>query len=355
MSGERGWRMFGQKTMLLERAALNGIDIGPYAGYPPEMIKKILEALECGRSKRRLDQLAQSSKGLASYLEPGSAKDDIKAFVEGLLADAVLPKQNPDLRESFRKWDMILPEDSCFGWSTDSIPLTKDRLQRYADENDPSFGKNTQLFFLADTALQEHNQTDSIKCLQSAISGMPHRFDTDGENGMVPHYGIREAECLACYIVLSGSPAENMLPVCGEAAAAIGLDNAGIYKCMLEAASVAVMLSEGIWKGLSYYDAHRSCIRYRIHETGFFKKRMIAEEIFEKGTLFQDLSSAMKGFGDPVEELLRSGAGHNGLVLWHSIMEYTGDKKLEKGIFADREKQQYTRELYHFWKRRGSI
>lgn len=338
--------MFGQKGMLAERAALNGIDLSPFSGYPPETVKRILQALENGRSMKRMKKLAAYGKNLEEYLDSDTVKDDIPAFTEELLASGQVPEHAPDLRSLLCKWDMILPADSCFGWSTNSIRFTKERLQHYIDENEPAPGKNTPLFLRADAILDGGNKTPRPGAGRPRISDIFNVEEATEEP--VPHYSIRDAEYLACYMVLSGHPTQRKLTACGEAAAAAGLDSAGIYKCMLEAAAVAVMVESGIRESMSYYDANKSRIRYHIHETGFFKKRMIAEEIIEKGTLFRDLATAMVKTGDPVEAILQSGAGHNGLALWHAVMEYSGDARLKSGISADREKQLYAKEIYHF-------
>ena len=78
--------MFGQHTLLAERAAFNGIDISRYMRYPPETIKRILQALENGCSKRKIDQLAENSEDLIRYLDSHTKNDDIRDFTDDCLA-----------------------------------------------------------------------------------------------------------------------------------------------------------------------------------------------------------------------------------------------------------------------------
>ena len=331
--------MFGQHTLLAERAAFNGIDISRYMRYPPETIKRILQALENGCSKRKIDQLVENSESLIRYLDSHTKNDDIRDFTDDLLGSTLLPQKVPDIRSQIRKWDLILPEDSYLGWSSGSIPFTRDRIQKYVDKNEPEPGKSIPLFMWADSLLND--QTNN-----TILPGNEEDNSTESESA--EYYGIRTAEYLSCYMTLSGLPLEVTVGLCGNTAAAMGLDNAEIYQCMLEAASIAIAVTDGVWAGRSYYDSHKSRIRYKIYETGFLKKKLIVEEITEKGKLFLHLSEAIKQKENSFDTLLQAGAGHNELVLWHSVMEYAESKKISQGIDVDREKQQYAKELFRF-------
>ena len=166
-------------------------------------------------------------------------------------------------------------------------------------------------------------------------------------------YGMHTAEYLACYIIFSGYEPEKTVALCGHVASAMGLENKDIYQSMLEAVSMAIAATNGIPAGDIYYKSHKSRIRYKIHEAGFLKKKLIVEELIEKGKLFQNLTEAIKQKENSFDALLRTGAGHNELVLWHSIMEYTNDERINQGVCADREKQQYAEELSHFLEKGG--
>lgn len=335
--------MFGQHALLAERAAFNGIDISRYMGYPPEIVKKILSALENGCSKRKIDQLVESSESLIRYLDSHTTNDDIRDFTGDLLGSTLLPQKVPDIRSQIRKWDLILPEDSYLGWSSNSIPFTRDRIQKYVDKNEPEPGKSIPLFMWADSLL--NNKINNTVLPEN-------EENSSTENDVVNYYGIRTAEYLSCYMALSGQPLEVTVGLCGNTAAAMGLNNAEIYQCMLEAASIVIAITDGVWAGRSYYDSHKSRIRYKIYETGFLKKKLIVEEIVEKGKLFLNLSDAIKQKENSFDTLLQAGAGHNELVLWHSVMEYAESKKISQGIDVDREKQQYAKELFHFLENR---
>lgn len=335
--------MFRQHTLLAERAAFNGIDISQYMEYPPQTIKKILKALEDGYSKKGIDQWVENRKDLERYLDDLAPTENAAIFAHDLLDDINLPQRIPDMRKQIRKWDLIFPGDSYLGWSSDSIHFTKDKLQRYVDENDPEAGKNTSLFIWADSILQ--NRNDPIFLLKSLKS-----FELANSELC---YGMHTAEYLACYIIFSGYEPEKTVALCGHVASAMGLENKDIYQSMLEAVSMAIAATNGIPAGDIYYKSHKSRIRYKIHEAGFLKKKLIVEELIEKGKLFQNLTEAIKQKENSFDALLRTGAGHNELVLWHSIMEYTNDERINQGVCADREKQQYAEELSHFLEKGG--
>ena len=183
--------MFRQHTLLAERAAFNGIDISQYMEYPPQTIKKILKALEDGYSKKGIDQWVENRKDLERYLDDLAPTENAAIFAHDLLNDINLPQRIPDMRKQIRKWDLIFPGDSYLGWSSDSIHFTKDKLQRYVDENDPEAGKNTSLFIWADSILQ--NRNDPIFLLKSLKS-----FELANSELC---YGMHTAEYLACYVL----------------------------------------------------------------------------------------------------------------------------------------------------------
>lgn len=329
--------LFWQKNMIAERAALNGIDIGRYSAMPQETVWAILDAIEDGCPQRVIANLAAGNpQALQRYLDGHKQEDDIKAFADSLTDNKAgrILKAPPDLAGQIRKWDFILPDDSYLGWSSEYVRFNNEKLQRYVDEKDPLPNRDTPFILAAERLV---NGEDG-EFLEMADDESIRIF---GEHGT--GRGLKTAEYVCCYLALSDIPLRESLEFGGKAALALGVDRRGIYKCMLEAASLIKTLTDGPLAAQAFYNRHKSGVRYRIVKTGFLKKKLIAEELPDKGRLFLNIFEALKKPGNGLETLAGAGAGHAELVLWHAVFAQGKD-----GILADREKLQYADELCRY-------
>lgn len=323
-----------------ERASVNGIDITRYAFLPRETVWAILDAVEDGCPQWLIDRMAdQDPPALLRYLEWHREDEDIQAFAERLAGGGKANGKLLDMREQIQVWDMILPEDSYLGWSSEYIRFSRDKLQRYIDTNEPFPGSDTPFLFAAGRIADG----EIGNFLNMANEESERFFGKPGE----PH-GIKTAEYICCYLVLSGLPLKEGLAAGGKAAADLGLDRHGIYKCMLEAAAVAAAITDGILAAQTFYRDHETPVRYRVTETGFLKKRLITERIPDKGRLFLILSEALKKPMDALDILMSAGAGHAEIVLWCAAFARDCRSSQELAEFVDSEKLRYSGELYRY-------
>lgn len=333
---------------LCERAAINRIDMCGYLNYHPAVMREILIALELGCTKRQIQSAMEVAgpkyfrKSVQNYI----GVPDYDSYID-ILSDATTEqKALPDVRNEMKKWDLLLPSDKVYGWCSKKKGMTIKAVQAYLDANEPEFGELFPYFLAADHFIASNKKISFLLCLKEAVEMIGIKYD---DKLLSPALDVSEA--LAVYLAAAGKSKHETMLLCGEILREFRLEPREAYQCLLDSVAFSNTALNGGAAGAVLLAQKSMPIKYRIIETGIFKKLYLAEPISPSIPLIYPIAQAMrKSPGQEFEALYMLAAGRKSVIVQQAILKAgVYSETIDSFLTLDKPKEQYVKELLAFY------